>query len=173
MTSSAMNTTYHIDKDYDNNNNNGNNTQSNISPLLPDNLKRFALELEFVQALASPAYLHHLATQGYLQDEAFLNFLKYLRYWTKPEYAKYISYPHCLYFLDLLTNVKCETFRKELVNLSFRDFVHQQQFYNWQYRSRVLYGKGSSSSDATSSNDAATGIISDERDRENDKEVEK
>jgi hypothetical protein len=29
--------------------------------------------------------------------------------------------------------------------LPFRDFVHQQQFYNWQYRSRILYGKGSSS----------------------------
>jgi hypothetical protein len=47
--------------------------------------------------------------------------------------------------LDLLTDPKCETFRKELPNLPFRDFVHQQQFYNWQYRSRILYGKGSSS----------------------------
>jgi|EP00979_Chaetoceros_neogracilis_P003391 mediator of RNA polymerase II transcription subunit 31 len=112
--------------------------QGLITKNLPAN--RFELELEFLQSLASPAYLHHLATQGYFQDKSFLLFLKYLRYWKQPEYAKYITYPHCFYFLDLLC--ENETFRKEMVHIPFRDFVHQQQFYNWQYRSRVLYGIG-------------------------------
>ncbi len=108
------------------------------SPLVQ---KRFELELEFTQSLASPAYLHHLATQGYFQDPAFISFLRYLRYWKQPEYAKYIKFPHCLYFLELLCDN--DTFRKELVNVPFRNFLHEQQFYNWQYRSRFLYGSGS------------------------------
>ena len=101
---------------------------------------RFELELEFIQSLASPAYLHHLATQGYFQDPAFIAFLRYLKYWKQPEYAKYIKFPHCFYFLELLCDN--ETFRKELVNVPFRNFLHEQQFYNWQYRSRFLYGSG-------------------------------
>ncbi|GFH44428.1 SOH1-domain-containing protein [Chaetoceros tenuissimus] len=113
------------------------NDSTSIKPL-PEDKNRFELELEFLQSLASPAYLHYLATQGYYQDKQFLKFLNYLKYWKRPEYAKYITYPHCLYFLDLLC--ENETFRKELVHVPFRDFVHQQQFYNWQYRSRVLYG---------------------------------
>eukprot|EP01083_Nonionella_stella_P285088 970486_1 len=113
---------------------------ASASTKLPEN--RFELELEFVQSLASPAYLHHLATQGYFQDEAFLSYLRYLRsYWTRPEYAKYITYPHCLFFLDLA--IEKEAFRKEISQVGFRNFVHEQQFMNWQYRSRMLYGAGS------------------------------
>lgn len=108
---------------------------------LPTN--RFEIELEFVQSLASPAYLHFLATQGYLQDVAFINFLRYLKYWKKPEYARFLTYPHCLFFLDLLCrDADGDTFRRELSNVSFRNYVHEQQFYNWQYRSRHLYGRG-------------------------------
>ena len=68
---------------------------------------RFEAELEFVQCLASPAYLHcerslsracrpysstfaDLAQNRYLEDEAFLGYLRYLLYWTRPEYAKFI-----------------------------------------------------------------------------------
>ena len=115
-------------------------TQTTISTLesLPKN--RFELELEFIQSLSSPRYLHHLANQNYLRDEAFLDFLRYLRYWKQPEYAKYITYPHCFFFLDLLCDN--EMFRNELMNIEFQNFVHQQQFFNWQYRSRLLYGTG-------------------------------
>jgi mediator of RNA polymerase II transcription subunit 31 len=102
--------------------------------------KRFELELEFIQCLASPAYLHHLATTGILQETAFLDFLRYLQYWKLPEYVKYISFPHCLYFLDLL--LESPTFRRELGNVAFRNFVHEQQFYSWQHRARTLYGQG-------------------------------
>lgn len=105
---------------------------------LPKN--RFELELEFIQCLASPAYLHHLATTGVLADASFLEFLEYLAYWKQPQYIKYLNYPHCLYFLDLLLHNP--TFRRELANVPFRNFVHEQQFYSWQHRARVLYGQG-------------------------------
>lgn len=127
------------------------------------------LQLEFVQSLASPAYLHYLATSGILNQKQFLDFLRYLRYWKQPQYAKYLSYPHCLYFLDLLvppgedgdgddndSNANSntatisdsgETFRREMSQVQFRNFVHEQQFYSWQYRSTRLYGRGQKQDD--------------------------
>ena len=105
---------------------------------LPAN--RFELELEFVQCLASPAYLHHLATTGILAEPSFLQFLEYLQYWKKPEYVRLMQYPHCLLFLDQL--IHNPVFRRELANVSFRNFVHEQQFYSWQYRARYQYGQG-------------------------------
>lgn len=120
-------------------NNSGKGDSSSIAnETLP--LNRFELELEFIQCLASPAYLHHLATSGFLNDPAFLQFLQYLKYWKNPEYVRFISYPHCLYFLDLLC--ENEAFRREMANVGFRNFVHEQQFYSWQYRSQHLYGCG-------------------------------
>ena len=105
---------------------------------LPPN--RFELELEFIQCLASPAYLHNLATSGLLSDPAFLSFLQYLTYWKTPEYVRFIAYPHALHFLDLiLTN---ERFRREIANVPFRNFVHEQQYYAWQHRYSHLYGTG-------------------------------
>jgi len=106
---------------------------------LPSN--RFELELEFLQCLASPAYLHHLATTGILNESKFLSFLKYLQgYWKRPEYARFVTYPNAFYFLDLL--ISNERFRREMANVGFRNFVHEQQFYAWQHRSRHLYGGG-------------------------------
>ena len=123
-------------------------------------------QLEFVQSLASPAYLHYLATSGILYQSTFLEFLRYLRYWKKPDYAKYLQYPHCLYFLDLLvpppssdsledvdgtTGVDIgEAFRREIAQVPFRNFVHEQQFYSWQFRSARLYGSSKEGEDATS-----------------------
>ena len=34
-------------------------------------------EVEFVNSLANPHYLHFLATNDYFEDIAFLNFLEY------------------------------------------------------------------------------------------------
>lgn len=68
-----------------------------------------------------------LAQNRYFEDEAFIGYLKYLKYWQRPEYIKYIMwviqwfflqqrkwlahcfcwwcrYPHCLFFLELLQN---------------------------------------------------------------------
>jgi hypothetical protein len=112
---------------------------------LPNN--RFALELEFVQSLASPAYLHFLANNAnadgvsLLLDTKFKAFLKYLQQtWTRPEYSRYIIYPHALYFLDLL--IQNDAFCRELAQVQFRNFCHQQQYYAWQNRFSTLYGVG-------------------------------
>jgi mediator of RNA polymerase II transcription subunit 31 len=104
--------------------------------------ERFEIELEFVQALASPAYSHFLATTApsseedssgaltYLTSPNFLAFLKYLRYWKEPEYAVYISFPHCLHFLDLL--IESEAFRRDIAKPAFRDYMHQEQYKAWK-----------------------------------------
>ena len=55
------------------------------------NRVRFELELEFVQALANPYYLHSLAQQGILNQPAFVNYLHYLLYWKEKEYARFVQ----------------------------------------------------------------------------------
>lgn len=96
---------------------------------------RFEMELELMNSLASPEYLHYLAQSGYLDDKAFLRFLDYLQYFKQPLYAKFITYPHSLAMLDLLINNP--PFRKEIAHVGFRDFVHQQQFLHWQFGKRA------------------------------------
>jgi mediator of RNA polymerase II transcription subunit 31 len=121
-------------------------TQKDSIPL-PEN--RFELELEFVQALASPAYLHFLATtkteEGdrlLLQEPAFQAYLRYLfQTWSKPEYSRFLSYPHALYFLELIIE-KPSVIVKEWTLPQFRNFCHQQQFLAWQHRHANLYGRG-------------------------------
>ncbi|EKM54164.1 uncharacterized protein PHACADRAFT_257810 [Phanerochaete carnosa HHB-10118-sp] len=54
------------------------------------NRTRFELELEFVQSLANPFYLHSLAQQGILKQPAFINFLSHLQYWKEKDYARFI-----------------------------------------------------------------------------------
>jgi hypothetical protein len=56
------------------------------------NRARFELELEFVQSLANPFYLHSLAQQNILDQPAFINFLEYLLYWKEKDYyARFIQ----------------------------------------------------------------------------------
>ncbi|KAF8200737.1 hypothetical protein BJ912DRAFT_579244 [Pholiota molesta] len=56
----------------------GNGVNNSTSPVSSDpkaaNRARFELELEFVQALANPFYLHSLAQQNILEQPAFVNF---------------------------------------------------------------------------------------------------
>lgn len=94
---------------------------------------RFQVELEFVQCLANPNYLNFLAQRGFFKQQTFINYLKYLKYWTKPEYVRYIKYPMCLHFLELL---QYEHFRKELVNSQCAKFIDDQQILHWQHYTR-------------------------------------
>ena len=59
-------------------------------PARAANRARFELELEFVQALANPYYLHTLAQQNLLNNPAFINYLEYLQYWKEKDYARFI-----------------------------------------------------------------------------------
>ncbi|KAI1292123.1 Mediator of RNA polymerase II transcription subunit 31 [Halotydeus destructor] len=100
---------------------------------------RFQVELEFVQCLANPNYLNHLAQNGHFKNKSFINYLTYLQYWKKPEYSKYLKYPMCLYFLDLL---QYEHFRREITNSQCAKFIEDQQLLHWQHyirkRTRIL-----------------------------------
>ncbi|KAF8948510.1 hypothetical protein BGZ47_004474 [Haplosporangium gracile] len=95
-----------------------------------EQLKRFQVELEFVQCLSNPWYLHHLAQQQYFNQDAFVRYLDYLQYFRKPEYAKFIIYPHCLHFLTLLQH---KSFRDQLAKQDTATFVHERQYYHWQF----------------------------------------
>lgn len=145
--------------DYDGNINLNNALESAVEiPQLPAN--RFELELEFVQSLASPAYIHFLATSrtedgggSLLQSAEFLRFLEYLREtWSRPEYARFLVFPHCLYFLDQLLDIPSAA--KEWSLPEFRNFCHQQQFLAWQHRHSHIYGVGKTNQ-ATNPTDAA------------------
>ncbi|KAK2662383.1 hypothetical protein Ddye_000957 [Dipteronia dyeriana] len=94
-----------------------------------DGRQRFLLELEFVQCLANPNYIHYLAQNRYFEDEAFIGYLKYLQYWKRPEYVKFIMYPHSLYFLNLLQNAN---FRSAMAHPATKELAHKQQFYFWK-----------------------------------------
>eukprot|EP00246_Nothoceros_aenigmaticus_P000463 TRINITY_DN10698_c0_g1_i2.p1 TRINITY_DN10698_c0_g1~~TRINITY_DN10698_c0_g1_i2.p1 ORF type:complete len:174 (+),score=23.35 TRINITY_DN10698_c0_g1_i2:52-573(+) len=98
--------------------------------------QRFLLELEFVQCLANPTYIHYLAQNRYFDDEAFVNYLKYLQYFQRPEYAKFIVYPHTFFFLELLQDGH---FRNAMAHPANKELAHRQQFYFWKhYRNNRL-----------------------------------
>ncbi|KAL5274589.1 MED31 family protein [Megaselia abdita] len=104
---------------------------------------RFQIELEFVQCLANPNYLNFLAQRGFFKDTSFINYIKYLQYWKEPEYVKFLMYPMCLYFLDLL---QYEHFRREIVNAQCSKFIDDQAVLLWQHytrrRTKLLYPDG-------------------------------
>jgi mediator of RNA polymerase II transcription subunit 31 len=112
------------------------------------NRARFELELEFVQALANPFYLHSLAQQNILEQPAFVSFLEYLLYFKEKDYARFIqyvnissfpdlrrvhnalSYPHALHHLELLQHAQ---FRSQMKKDEFlREYLHQKQFDHWR-----------------------------------------
>ena len=66
-------------------------SQASVDEPKTSNRVRFELELEFVQALANPYYLHSLAQQGILNQPAFVNYLHYLLYWKEKEYARFVQ----------------------------------------------------------------------------------
>jgi mediator of RNA polymerase II transcription subunit 31 len=92
--------------------------------------ERFRQDKEFVQLLCNMKYLQFLAQNKYFQDEKFMLYLEYLRYWKQPEYCVLLSYPQCLAFLDNL--IDNERFRTELMQPAFIDYAHQQQGFAWQ-----------------------------------------
>uniref|UniRef100_A0A183TV30 Mediator of RNA polymerase II transcription subunit 31 n=1 Tax=Toxocara canis TaxID=6265 RepID=A0A183TV30_TOXCA len=95
--------------------------------------KRFEVECEFVQALANPHYLNFLAQRGYFKETYFINYLKYLLYWKRPEYARALKYPQCLHFLEA---VQSSEFREAIACTANAKFIEEQQILQWQYYTR-------------------------------------
>jgi mediator of RNA polymerase II transcription subunit 31 len=92
--------------------------------------KRFLVELEFVQCLANPNYLNYLAGRGLFDNDSFKNYLKYLLYWKKPEYIKYVKFPECLFFLELIQHENLQSILKDAKCTSF---ILEQQLLHWKY----------------------------------------
>lgn len=58
--------------------------------------------------------MNHLASQKLFQDPSFVAYLKYLQYFAKPEYTKYLLYPGpTLKALELLQQ---ERFRQDILS---------------------------------------------------------
>ncbi|KAF9512169.1 hypothetical protein BS47DRAFT_1486428 [Hydnum rufescens UP504] len=93
------------------------------------NRHRFEFELEFVQSLANPHYLQSLAQQNILSQPSFVLYLDYLQYWTGPEYARFVVYPHALHHLSLLQN---PGFREALKNTATAQWLSEKQFDHWR-----------------------------------------
>ncbi|TDZ30301.1 Mediator of RNA polymerase II transcription subunit 31 [Colletotrichum spinosum] len=69
---------------------------------------------QFVQSLANPLYLNHLATQKLFSRPEFVAYLNYLQYWSRPPYLKYLMYPGpTLKHLELLQQ---EQFRQDIIS---------------------------------------------------------
>lgn len=80
-------------------------------PMLPRHLLTGS---QFVQSLANPYYLNHLASQKLLTQPAFVAYLAYLQYWSKPPYLKYLTFPGpTLRHLELLQQPK---FREHIMS---------------------------------------------------------
>lgn len=65
-----------------------------------------------------------LAQNEYFDAPDFISYLKYLQYWTKPEYARFIVFPHALYFLSL---VQEPTFREAMKRSKYDIQRHANQ----------------------------------------------
>lgn len=77
----------------------------------------------------SPPTTTDLATNAYFDDPAFLAYLSHLAYWRRPEYARYLTHPHALFALDLLSS---PALRRALARPAVADALHSQQLWFWQ-----------------------------------------
>ncbi|CDR96490.1 SOH1 family protein, putative [Babesia bigemina] len=93
-----------------------------------DDQLRFEAELEFVQCLANPHYLHYLAKAGYFEDQRFRAYIVYLQYFRRPEYVKFIKYPYCIRILELLLE---DSFVRSLSNKQAIEAIEQQLSAHW------------------------------------------
>ncbi|KAJ2740325.1 suppressor of hpr1 [Coemansia sp. BCRC 34301] len=94
------------------------------------NQERFEVELEFVQCLANPWYINIIAQQGFFDKPEFVNYLNYLMYWQRPEYARFVVYPHALAFLTLLQQ---KSFREEMKRIDEATRIHELQYHHWRW----------------------------------------
>ena len=98
-----------------------------LKPITPEDqneIYRFIHDLEFVQSLSSPLYLHFLAKSNYFDDEEFLNYLKYLSYFNKFEYKKYITYTRSL-IIDVINYASIELI---IYTVILRSYSNRQIF---------------------------------------------
>ena len=85
---------------------------------------RLQYDFDFIQGLVSADYVKYLNRKGYLRDEAFLNYLRYLRYWHRPEFFKLLVQPTCVDVVEMLLE---KSVRDELdLNEDFANFFEHR-----------------------------------------------
>lgn len=99
-------------------------SQQHTSPSSSDpraiNRAKFELELEFVQSLANPFYLHSLAQQNILEQPAFINFLRYLLYFKEKDYARFIQSVYPLFDCSpFLSHVNTAILTRCIISICF------------------------------------------------------
>jgi len=99
------------------------------------NRAKFELELEFVQALANPYYLHSLAQQGI--------------------YARFIHYPHALHHLDLLQDPGFRLLMKTDDGFRMLNQKQSQHWMTWRDPKRVNSSAGEPSTGSPNTTAAA------------------
>merc|ERR1712045_797671 len=62
-----------------------------------------------------------------------VNYIGYLNYWRKYEYARHLRFPQCLVVLDLLKSSK---FREAICNQTCARFIEDQILLHWQFYNR-------------------------------------
>lgn len=72
-----------------------------------------------------------MAQHQLLSDPALVAYLAYLQYWSRPEYARFLTYPTCLAALELLQSAE---FRATIAAPEAAEFVWRTQFHQWQWR---------------------------------------
>lgn len=68
---------------------------------LPDDRTRFECELDFVRMLAQTDFVKYLVDK-YKDDDAFIEWMKYLQYWRTAPYIRYVINPLSLFYLEKL-----------------------------------------------------------------------
>ena len=68
---------------------------------LPDDKTRFECELDFVCMLSQTDFVRYLIDK-YKDDDAFIEWMKYLQYWRKSPYIRYVINPLSLFYLEKL-----------------------------------------------------------------------
>ena len=87
---------------------------------------RLQYDYDFIQGLVSSDYIKYLSRKGYLRDQAFLNYLRYLRYWKQPEFSKLLQWSQCIDILDMLLQQEIRTELEQ--NEDFANFLNDLQF---------------------------------------------
>lgn len=98
--------------------------------------RQFSLQLEFLNSLASPAYLFHLTlapSQNQpppLSEPSFVRYLSHIHsIWSRPEYARYVQYPNGLFFCRLL--VESAEFRQVVASQEWENETSERLVEHW------------------------------------------
>ena len=87
-------------------------------------------DLEFLQMLGNIDYIIWLASNGYFNDTSFTNYLEYLLYINRPEYAHLLLFPQSISILNLITSPRIRDVLLE-DTAKARHILTEQSFCAW------------------------------------------